>query len=79
VRTLDGQRLGVASEGFARSWYRALRPGQPEGDAYNTWRQAKEEEGQEDLNRFVTCWAGLRACLEIAGLNQLDMALMLYA
>ncbi len=79
VRTLDGRRLGAAAEAFARAWYRALRPGQPEGDAYSGWRQAKEEEGQADLDRFVADWAELRACLEIADANQLDVALMLYA
>ena len=61
---------------FARAWYRALRPGQPEGDAYKTWRQAKEEEGQKALDRFVADWAELRACLEIAAANQLDVALL---
>ena len=38
VRAVDGRRLGNAAETFARAWYRALRPGQPEGDAYKTWR-----------------------------------------
>jgi hypothetical protein len=79
VRRLDGQRLGNAVETFARAWYRALRPGQPEGDAYKTWRQAKEDEGQKELDRFVADWAELRACLEIAASNGLDVALMLYA
>lgn len=79
VRKLDGQRLGNAVQTFARVWYRALRPGQPEGDAYATFRQAKEEESQSDLDRFVADWAELRACLEIAQANALDMALMFYA
>lgn len=79
IRMLDGRRLGTAAETFARAWYRALRPGQPEGDAYNGWRRAKEEEGQSDLDRFIADWAELRACLEIADANKLDVALMLYA
>jgi hypothetical protein len=79
ARTIDGRRLGTAADTFARAWYRALRPGQPEGDAYKTWRQAKEDEGQKELDRFVADWAELRACLEIAAANRLDVALMLYA
>ena len=79
ARGLDGQRLGNAAEVFARAWYRALRPGQPEGDAYKTWRQAKEEEGQKELDRFIADWAELRACLEVAAANRLDVALLIYA
>ena len=79
VRVLDGRRLGNAAETFARAWYRALRPGQPEGDAYKVWRQAKEEEGQKELDRFIADWAELRACLEVAAANRLDVALLLYA
>jgi hypothetical protein len=78
VRAIDGRRLGNAAETFAHAWYRALRPGQPEGDAYKTWRQAKEDEGQKDLDRFVGDWANLRACLEIAAANRLDLALLIY-
>jgi hypothetical protein len=79
ARALDGRRLGNAAETFARAWYRALRPGQPEGDMYKTWRQAKEEEGQKELDRFIADWAELRACLEIAAANRLDVALLIYA
>jgi hypothetical protein len=79
ARAIDGRRLGNAAETFARAWYRALRPGQPEGDMYKTWRQAKEEEGQRELDRFVADWAELRACLEIAAANRLDVALLIYA
>jgi hypothetical protein len=78
VRAVDGRRLGNAAETFARAWYRALRPGQPEGDAYKTWRQAKEEEGSKELDRFVADWAELRACLEIAVANRLDVGLLIY-
>ena len=79
ARGIDGRRLGNAAETFARAWYRALRPGQPEGDAYKMWRTAKEEEGQKELDRFIADWAELRACLEIAAANRLDVALLLYA
>jgi hypothetical protein len=79
TRAIDGRRLGNAAENFALAWYRALRPGQPQGDAYKTWRQAKEDEGHKDLDRFVADWAELRACLEIAAANRLDVALLIYA
>jgi hypothetical protein len=79
VRTLDGQRLSGAMESFARAWYRALRPGQPEGDAYDLWRKVKHEATEADLDRFVQDWAGLRACLEIAAVNGLEMGLLFYA
>jgi hypothetical protein len=78
VRKLDGKRLSTVASEFARAFYRALRPGQPAGDAYESWRVAKEEEGQKDLERFVNDWAELRACLEIAAANQLDVALLFY-
>jgi hypothetical protein len=78
VRQLDGRRLTAAIEAFGRSWYRALRPGHPEGDAYQGWRRAKDEEGQPDFERFVNDWAELRACLEIAAANRLDVALLFY-
>ena len=71
-------RRAVASE-FARAFYRALRPGQPAGDAYDAWRTSKEEEGAADLERFVNDWAELRACLEVAAANRLDVALLFYA
>jgi hypothetical protein len=79
VRKLDGKRLSSVASEFARTFYRALRPGQPAGDAYETWRVAKEEEGAKDLERFINDWAELRACLEIAAANQLDVALLFYA
>lgn len=79
VRTLDGKRLTAAMDSFAHAWYRALRPGQPEGDAFKTWRQAKDDEGHANLDRFVNDWAELRACLEIAAANQLDVALLFYS
>ena len=79
VRTLDGKRLTAAMDSFAQAWYRALRPGQPMGDAFATWRKAKDDEGHVDLERFVNDWAELRACLEIAAVNQLDVALLFYS
>ncbi|HEX4462924.1 MAG TPA: hypothetical protein VIA18_33350 [Polyangia bacterium] len=79
VRTLDGKRLTAAMESFAHAWYRALRPGQPEGDAFTTWWQAKNDEGHADLDRFVNDWAELRACLEIASANKLQVALLFYS
>jgi hypothetical protein len=79
VRRLDGPKLNAAVDSFARLWYRAARPGQPEGDALATWRQAKEEEGAADFERFIADWAELRATLEIAAANRLDVALLFYA
>jgi hypothetical protein len=78
VRKLDGKRLSAVASEFARTFYRALRPGQPAGDAFEAWRVAKEEEGAEDLDRFINDWAELRACLEVAAANQLDVALLFY-
>jgi hypothetical protein len=79
VRTLDGRRLTGALDSFARAWYRALRPGQPEGDAYQGWRRAKDDEGGTDLDRFINDWAELRSCLEIAAANRLDVGMLFYA
>jgi hypothetical protein len=79
VRALDGKRLTGAMESFAHAWYRALRPGQPEGDAYELWRKVKEETSERDIDRFLNDWAELRACLEIAAVNRLDVGMLFYA
>jgi hypothetical protein len=79
ARKLDGRRLSEVGAEFARAFYRALRPGAPAGDVFEAWRVSKEEEGKEDLERFVNDWAELRACLEIAAANQLDVGLLFYA
>ena len=68
---LDGQRLGIAAETFAGAWYRALRPGQPVGDAYqDVAARRKKKKGRRMLERFVGDWAELRACLEVAAANR---------
>ncbi len=78
VRKLDGQRMGALVERFEKAWYRAVRPGQPEGDALLQWRKAREEEGQKDLNRFGVAWAELRALLELAASNKLTVGMVFY-
>jgi hypothetical protein len=78
VRALDGAKLSALLSHFSRAWYRGTRPGQPEGDALVTWRQAKEEEGKADFARFVADWAELRALLEIADANRLDVGILFY-
>ena len=78
VRTLDGMKLRGMIEKFERTWYRAARPGMPEGDALDTFRRAKAEAGQPDLERFVKDWTELRIVLELAAVNQLVPALIFY-
>jgi hypothetical protein len=78
MRGLDGRRLQEIVERFARAWYRAARPGQPEGDAYVQWRRAKEEEGLRDTDRFFRDATELRALLEIAAANRLAVGLLFY-
>jgi hypothetical protein len=78
VRSLDGRRLQQSIEKFERAWYRAARPGMPEGDAFNTWRRAKAEEGQPDVQRFFKDWTELRIVLELAAANQLLVGLLFY-
>ena len=78
VRSLDGRKLQGVIEKFERAWYRAARPGMPEGDAFDTWRRAKAEEGQPDVQRFFKDWTELRIVLEIAAANQLLVALFFY-
>jgi hypothetical protein len=79
VRAFDGTKLNAALTSFSRAWYRAARPGQPEGDAFANWRQVKEEEGKADFERFVAAWAELRALVEIVDANRLDVGLLFYA
>jgi hypothetical protein len=78
LRAMDGRRLHEIVERFARAWYRAARPGQPEGDAYVQWRRAKEEEGLRDTDRFFRDATELRALLEIAAANRLAVGLLFY-
>jgi len=78
LRAMDGRRLQDIVERFARAWYRAARPGQPEGDAYVQWRRAKEEEGLRDTDRFFRDATELRALLEIAAANRLTVGLLFY-
>lgn len=78
VRRLDGNSLNALIQKFERAWYRAARPGQPEGDAFETFRRAKAEEGREDVERVLRDWTELRIVLEIAAANRLDVGLLFY-
>jgi hypothetical protein len=78
VSELDGERLSSEVARFERAWYRAARPGLPEGDALESFRRAKAEEGQRDVGRFLAGWAELRALLEIAEANRLDLGVVFY-
>jgi hypothetical protein len=78
VRALDGNRMRELIGKMEHAWYRAARPGQPEGDAFETWRKVKAEEGQKDVERFVKDWTELRIVLELAAANQLLVALLFY-
>jgi hypothetical protein len=78
VRGLDGNKLRELINKFEHAWYRAARPGHPEGDAFETWRKVKAEEGQKDVERFVKNWTELRIVLELAAANQLLVGLLFY-
>jgi hypothetical protein len=78
VRALDGPTLQQRIERFERAWYRAARPGMPEGDAFETWRRAKAEEGHADIERVLADWAELRVVLELAEANRFEVALVFY-
>ncbi|HEY7954429.1 MAG TPA: hypothetical protein VII38_04015 [Polyangia bacterium] len=78
VRSLEGAKLKTRMETFERAWYRAARPGQPEGDPYDLWRRARAEEGQNDTDRFLRDWTELRIVLEVAAENRLQPALLFY-
>jgi hypothetical protein len=78
VRSVDGQKLSERVEQFERVWYRAARGGQPTGDAWDTWRRIKAEEGQRDFERFLVDWTELRIVLELAAANKLAVGVMFY-
>jgi hypothetical protein len=65
-------------ERFFLAWYRAARPGQPEGDAYKTFRQAVIEHGHADVDRCLRHVAELRFVLEVARHNRLSVGLLFY-
>ncbi len=78
LRMLSSGGLHQLSEEFERAWYRAARPGQPEGDALVNWRRAKQEAGAQDLERVIGDLTELRVVLELAATNQLQPAIVLY-
>jgi hypothetical protein len=78
VRKLDGDNLGKAITRFEKAWYEGDIGKEPPEDTLKTWRLAKQQGGQADMNRFATDWAELRAMLEFATLNNLDVGLLFY-
>jgi hypothetical protein len=78
LRALDGNKLNAMIDRFEHAWYRAARPGQPEGDAFEQWRRALAEEGAADVDRFLTDWTELRIVLELAAANRLAVGLLFY-
>ncbi len=78
VRGLDGPALTERVERFERAWYQAARGGAPNGDAWDTWRRIKNEDGQKDLERFLVDWTELRLVLELAEANQLAIGILFY-
>jgi hypothetical protein len=79
VRSLDGRRLRALVEKLERTWYRAARPGQPEGDAFETFKKAWHEQGAQDEERCLRAWTELRIVFELANANALQPALLFYA
>jgi hypothetical protein len=79
VRALDGRKLRTLSERMERAWYRAARPGQPEGDAFDTFKRALAEEGEKDIDRFLRDFTELRIVLELAAANSLHTAMFFYS
>ena len=78
IFALDGTALSTLVERFSRAWCRVARPGMPEGDALETFRRAKADEGQADTERFLRNWAELRTLLAVARSNDLEVALLFY-
>lgn len=79
TRSLDGRKLRMLIEKLERAWYRAARPGQPEGDAFETFKKAWHEQGAQDEERCLRAWTELRIVFELAGANALQPALFFYA
>jgi hypothetical protein len=77
-RALDGAALSERVQRFEHAWYRAARPGMPEGDAFETWRRVKAEEGAPDVERVLGALTELRLVLELAQANRLQPALLFY-
>jgi hypothetical protein len=78
VRTFEGPALNEQIEKFERAWYQASRNAEPQGDAFETWRRVKAEEGQADVQRFLLGWTELRIVLELAAANRLAVGLIFY-
>jgi hypothetical protein len=78
LRAMGGDWLPEAVSKFEHAWYRALRPGQPEGDAYKQWHHALVEQGEGDVDRCLGVATELRVAIELAAENGLSVALMFY-
>jgi hypothetical protein len=78
ARALEGARLASLVENLERAWYRAARPGQPEGDAFEAFRRAHADEGATDVDRCLRTLTELRVVLELAAANRYELALLFY-
>ena len=76
---LEGAKLSdQRMDRFEKAWYQAARGTPPKGDAYETWRRIKVEQGERDIERFIVDWTELRIVLELAAANQLAVGLLFY-
>ncbi len=78
VRQLDGERLSSAVAKLERAWYSRKTGQAPEGDAFQAFRRERGEPGQPDIDRVLRHLSELRIVLEVAEVNDLDVALAFY-
>jgi len=73
----DGGRLMELVEGFLSAWFRTLDPNATDV-AYSAWRRGRDHLDREDVERFATTLAELRAVVGLCDENGLELGLVFY-
>jgi hypothetical protein len=71
---LEDRGLRVRAERFYRAWWEAGGG----GEGFERWREALDQRGHADVNRFFYNWAEWRTVLALAAANRLATALLFY-
>ena len=78
VRRLDGERLSTAAAKLERAWFQRKTGEAPEGEVFQAFRTQRGEAGQADIDRVLRHLSELRIVLEVAEVNDLEVALAFY-
>jgi hypothetical protein len=77
LESFDGQHLLEQKEKFLSAWFRALEPDGTDA-TYGAWRRGRDHTDGEELSRFATAFAELKAVIGLCDENGLDFGLIFY-